>query len=371
MIRVLVVEDSPVVREFLVHVLSSDPAIQVIGTACNGEEALEAAGQAKPDLITMDIHMPKMGGLEATRRIMETQPIPIVIVSGSSNAREVATTFHAMEAGAVAFVERPKGIGHPEHEATAAELVTMVKLMAEVKVIRRWSRLRRETLATPVRPPADGRVYAPPEELALVAMGASTGGPLVLQSILAALPADYPVPVLIVQHMAMGFIGGFVEWLAPTAALPIQVATQGQRILAGHAYVAPDGLQMKVERAGVLSLTNDEPENGHRPSVGCLFRSVARAYGPQAAGVLLTGMGKDGAEGLKEMRDRGAVTIAQDADSSVVHGMPGEAIRLDAATYVLPPSRIAAALARLAHNRGAREEQRTAVSAEEDSSFNR
>jgi len=371
MIRVLVVEDSPVVREFLVHVLSSDPAIQVIGTACNGEEALEAAGQAKPDLITMDIHMPKMGGLEATRRIMETQPIPIVIVSGSSNAREVATTFHAMEAGAVAFVERPKGIGHPEHEATAAELVTMVKLMAEVKVIRRWSRLRRETLATPVRPPADGRVYAPPEELALVAMGASTGGPLVLQSILAALPADYPVPVLIVQHMAMGFIGGFVEWLAPTAALPIQVATQGQRILAGHAYVAPDGLQMKVERAGVLSLTNDEPENGHRPSVGCLFRSVARAYGPQAAGVLLTGMGKDGAEGLKEMRDRGAVTIAQDADSSVVHGMPGEAIRLEAATYVLPPSRIAAALASLAHNRGAREEQRTAVSAEEDSSFNR
>src|SRR3990172_5505267 len=157
MIRVLVVEDSPVVREFLVHVLSSDPAIEVIGTANNGEEALKAVEQRQPDLITMDIHMPEMGGLEATRRIMETHPTPIVIVSGSSSAKEVATTLHAMEAGAVAFVERPRGIGHPDHEATAKELVQTVKLMAEVKVVRRWVRLRRDTVVTAVRPPLEGR----------------------------------------------------------------------------------------------------------------------------------------------------------------------------------------------------------------------
>ena len=357
MIRVLVVEDSPVVREFLVHVLSSDPAIEVIGTASNGEEALQAVEQRQPDLITMDIHMPEMGGLEATRRIMETHPTPIVIVSGSSSAKEVATTLHAMEAGALAFVERPRGIGHPDHAATAIELVQTVKLMAEVKVVRRWARSRREPITAATRPPTEVSCLPVPGEVKLVAVGASTGGPLVLQTILSGLPSGYSVPVLIVQHMAAGFIQGFVDWLAPTSALPIHVAKPGEQIRPGHAYVAPDGLQMKVEMGGRLSLTEDEPENGHRPSVGYLFRSVARIYGPKAVGVLLTGMGKDGAEGLKEIKDQGAVTIAQDEDSSVVHGMPGEAIRLEAATYVLPPSRIAAALANLVNKRGAHEER--------------
>ena len=351
MIKVLVVEDSPVIREFLVHVLSSDPAIKVIGTASNGEEALSAVEETKPDLITMDIHMPKMNGLEATRRIMETHPAPIVIVSGSSNVREVATTFHAMEAGAVAFVDRPKGIGHPDHEATAKELVQTVKLMAEVKVVKRWSRLRRDAVVTPVRPPVE--VRPAPAEINLVAMGASTGGPLVLQTILSGLPNNYSVPVLVVQHMAAGFIKGFADWLTPTSALPIHIATQGEQVLPGRAYIAPDGFQMKVEMGGRLCLTEDEPENGHRPSVSYLFRSVARIYGPQAVGVLLTGMGKDGAEELRQMREKGAVTIAQDKDSSVVHGMPGEAVRLEAATYVFPPNRIAAALANLTNKRGA------------------
>ena len=357
MIRVLVVEDSPVVREFLVHVLNCDPAIQVIETASNGEEALEAVEQARPDLITMDIHMPKMNGLEATRRIMETHPTPVVIVSGSSNSREVATTFHAMEAGAVAFVERPRGIGHPDHEATAKELVQTVKLMAEVKVVRRWAHLRREAVAAAIQPPAEVSLHQLPEEIKLVAMGASTGGPLVLQTILSGLPNDYPVPVLVVQHMAKGFIQGFVDWLAPTSALPIHVARQGEQTLPGHAYIAPDGFQMQVGMGGKLLLTEDEPENGHRPSVCYLFRSVARIYGSKAVGVLLTGMGRDGAEGLKAMRDKGAVTIAQDQESSVVHGMPGEAIRLDAATYVLPPNRIAAALANLVNKKRAHQER--------------
>ena len=355
MIRVLVVEDSPVVREFLVHVLNSDPAIRVIQTASNGEEALKAVEEARPDLITMDIHMPKMNGLEATRRIMETYPTPIVIVSGSSNAREVATTFHAMEAGAVAFVERPRGIGHPDHEATAKELVQTVKLMAEVKVVRRWARLRQDTATSVASPPVKVSSEQAPAEM--VAMGASTGGPLVLQTILSGLPSNCSVPVLVVQHMAAGFIKGFADWLAPTSALPIHVARHGEQILPGHAYIAPDGFQMKVEMGGKLSLTEDEPENGHRPSVCYLFRSVAKVYGPKAVGVLLTGMGKDGAEGVREMRDKGAITIAQDKESSVVHGMPGEAIQLDAATYVLPPNRIAAALANLANKRGANEKR--------------
>jgi two-component system chemotaxis response regulator CheB len=353
MIQVLVVEDSAVIQEFLVHVLSSDPSIRVIGTASNGEEALNVVEEIKPDLITMDIHMPKMNGLEATRRIMETHPTPIVIVSGSLDSREVATTFHAMEAGAVAFVDRPKGIGHPDHEATAKELIQTVKLMAEVKVVRRWARLRRD--GTAVRPPVEVRPAT--GEIRVVAIGASTGGPLVLQTILSELPNNYGAPVLIVQHMAAGFMNGFVEWLAPTSALPIHVATHGEQILPGHAYIAPDSFQMKLELGRRLGLTKDEPENGHRPSVSYLFRSVADVCGQNAAGVLLTGMGRDGAEELGRMRGKGAVTIAQDKESSVVHGMPGEAIRMGAATYVLPPNRIAAALANLTNNRGAREER--------------
>ena len=351
MIRVLVVEDSPVVREFLVHILSSDPAIQVVRTASDGGEALRAVEECTPDITTMDIHMPKMNGLEATRRIMETHPIPIVIVSGSSNSREVATTFHAIEAGAVAFVARPRGIGNPDHEATVKELVQTVKLMAEVKVVRRWARPRKDAAAGVASPSVVVSPEQVPAEIQLVAIGASTGGPLVLQTILSGLPSDYSVPVLIVQHMAAGFVEGFVDWLAQTSALPIHVAKPGERILPGHAYVAPDGLQMEVKLGGRLVLTEDKSENGHRPSVGYLFRSVSRIYGRKAVGVLLTGMGKDGAEGLRQMREMGAVTIAQDKESSVVHGMPGEAIRLGAATYVLPPNRIALALARLVNQK--------------------
>ena len=351
MIRVLVVEDSPVVREFLVHILSSDAEIEVTGTASDGEEALAAVKRQRPDVITMDIHMPRMDGFEATRRIMETHPTPIVIVSGSSTAKEVTTAFRAIEAGALAVAQRPAGIGHPEHGNTAAELVRTVKLMSEVKVVKRWARLRRETRMPKSPVSTEVELKPAPAEIRLIAIGASTGGPLAIQTILSRLPRDFSVPVLIVQHIAAGFTSGFAEWLAQSCALPIHVATHRERILPGHVYVAPDGFQMKVENEGTLWLTSDEPENGLRPSVSYLFRSVASVYGSQAVGVLLTGMGKDGAQELKMMKEKGAVTIAQDRESSVVHGMPGEAIDLEAATYVLSPARIAGALARLARGR--------------------
>lgn len=344
MIKVLVVEDSPAVREFLVHTLSSDAEIAVVGTAHDGAEALEAVERLQPDVITMDIHMPRMDGFEATRRIMETHPVPIVIVSGSSTVKEVATAFHAVEAGALTLVQRPAGIGHPEHEATAAELVRTVKLMSEVKVVKRWARSRREAAMPWTSVPEAVELKPVPAEIRLVAIGASTGGPLALQTILAGLPKDFPVPVLIVQHIAPGFTAGFGEWLEETCELPIHVATQGERIQPGHVYLAPDEVQMKVEREGWLGLASGEPENGLRPSVSFLFRSVARVYGPQAVGVLLTGMGRDGAQELKMMKDAGAVTIAQDKESSVVHGMPGEAINLGAATYVLSPTQMPAIL---------------------------
>lgn len=347
MIKVLVVEDSPVVREFLVHILGADSAIQVIGTANDGEQAVDAVVRQRPDVITMDIHMPKLDGLEATRRIMETYPTPIVIVSGSTDSRDVALTFRAMEAGAVAVLRRPAGIGHPDHEASVRELVQTVKLMSEVKLIRRWPKTGRQM---PVLPLAQA-YHAPIETKArVIAIGASTGGPPVLQTILAALPQDFPVPILIVQHMAAGFTRGFVQWLAQTSSLPLHLAAHDERIRPRHVYVAPDEFQMRVERGGKIVLTKDEPENGLRPSVSYLLRSVDEVYGGDAIAGLLTGMGQDGAKELKLLKEKGAITFAQDKESSVVHGMPGAAIKLDAATFVLSPEKIAAVLTNLVHN---------------------
>ena len=343
MIRVLIVEDSPTVLELLAHILNSDPGIRVIGTVEDGEKAVEFAGRNKPDIITMDIHMPGMDGFEATRKIMETNPVPIVIVTGSASMIEMETSFRAIEAGALCVVQKPAGIGHPDYEARARELIRVVKLMSEVKVVKRWARRpARETAAYRETAP-----QVPVARLRIVAIGASTGGPPVIQKILSELPRDFPLPVLVVQHMAAGFIQGFVEWLGQSSSLPVHMAMNGSRILPGNVYLAPEGVQMKVETNGRLACTGDDPENGLRPSVSYLFRSVAAVFGEDAVAVLLTGMGKDGAEELRLLKERGALTIAQDEETSVVFGMPGEAVRLNAATYVLPPEKIAGTLTRL------------------------
>lgn len=345
MIKVLVVEDSPVVRAFLVHVLGADPEIRIVGTAASGEEAIEAAGRLRPDVITMDIHMPRMNGLEATRRIMETDPRPIVIVSGSHDPGEVATTFEAIEAGALAVMPRPEGIGHEDHERTARALVRTVKAMAEVRVVRRWPRRdgeanrKRASATAPVAPPG------------IVAIGASTGGPPALHAILASLPEDFPAAIVVVQHMAPGFVSGFADWLAQLCALPVRLAGHGEVIEPGHVYIAPDGFQTAVAEGRRFLLTRCNGDNGLCPSVSHLFRSVADVFGGNAIAVLLSGMGRDGAQELRELKERGAATFAQDKGSSVVHGMPGEAIRLDAAKYVLPPEEIAPVLVNLVNRK--------------------
>ncbi|MEW6237708.1 MAG: chemotaxis-specific protein-glutamate methyltransferase CheB [Candidatus Omnitrophota bacterium] len=351
MIKLLVVEDSPVVREFLVYILKSDPEIDVIGVARNGEEALEFVNARRPDVITMDINMPRMNGFDTTRRIMETSPVPIVIVSGSWNTAEMATTFRALEAGAVAVLARPTGLGHPDHEANAKELIQTVKLMSEVKVIRRWPRRRTaawESLSRPIFSSLREReALSPPRDIRAAAIGASTGGPIVLQTILSRLPKDLPFPILIVQHIAPGFLTGFAEWLSSTTGFPAQIAAQDEPMAPGRAYLAPDGWQMGVKSRGRIHLSPGDAEYGVCPSVSFLFRSMANVFGANAAGILLTGMGKDGAEELRIMKEQGALTIVQDEESSVVYGMPGEAIRLHAAHSVLSPEEIASALEQL------------------------
>jgi two-component system chemotaxis response regulator CheB len=273
---------------------------------------------------------------------MENVPTPIVIVSASTDAKEVASTFRAQEAGALAVVLRPPGIGHPEHKTAARELIRTVKMMSEIKVVRRLTRTTQPRLPAP--PLAPEQVTAT-SGIQLVAIGASTGGPPVLLKILSLLPPELVVPILIVQHIAPGFVDGFAGWLSGASRFPVHIATHGQHLMPGHGYVAPDGFHMGVSQGPRIILSNHAPENGLRPSVAYLFRSVAQVMGPRAAGVLLTGMGRDGADELKLMKDMGALTIAQDEASSIVHGMPGEAIKLGAAMRILPPDAIGALLA--------------------------
>ena len=342
-IKVLVAEDSQVTRMLLVQLLSSDPGIQVIGVVDDGQAALDFldADGNRPDVVLMDIHMPRLDGFEATRRIMETRPLPVVICTATADPRELAVTFRAMEAGAVACVAKPVGLG-PDFEPLLQNLLQTVRLMSEVKVVRRWSRSRTVPAVSHAGGLISSRVAAP--NIRLIGIGASTGGPPVLQTILSGLPKEFPVPLLIVQHIAPGFLPGMVDWLSHTTGLRVHIAAHGATALPGHAYVAPDDFHLAVDANGRLMLAREEPESGLRPAVSYLFRSLAKTCGATAVGVLLTGMGKDGAAELKLMKEQGALTIAQDRDSSVVHGMPGEAIGLGAATHILPADKIAGAL---------------------------
>jgi two-component system, chemotaxis family, protein-glutamate methylesterase/glutaminase len=344
-INVLVADDSKVARMLLIHLLESDPQIHVMGAVSDGQEAMEFLADNKPDVVLMDIHMPRMDGIEATRRIMETQPVPIIICSATTDPRELATTFQLMQAGAVACLEKPVSHERPEYAQLVAHLLKTVKLMSEVKVVRRWSKSRMTASAAPVaiKPTSIGA--------RLVGIGASTGGPPVLQTILSNLPGDFPLPILVVQHIACGFLPGLVEWLNQTTQLKVQIATHGTSPSPGNVYMAPDDVHMRINGNGCIQLCDDPPSNGLRPSVAALFQSLADVCGARAIGVLLTGMGKDGAVELKRIKDRGAVTIAQNRETSVVYGMPGEAARLEAATYIFPGDQIAPALIALASHR--------------------
>jgi two-component system, chemotaxis family, protein-glutamate methylesterase/glutaminase len=344
-IKVLIVEDSQVVRDFLTFILSSDPAIQIIGTAGNGEEAIQAVRDKRPDVVTMDINMPKMDGFEATRIIMETIPTPIVIVSANWDPKEVEKTFRAMEVGALAAVIKPVGVAHPDYKDQAKELIRTVKLMSEVKVIRRQSRMKQGKKFPVGR--AGNALIPSTTDVKIVAIGASTGGPPVIETILSRLSKDSCAPLLIVQHIAPGFVQGFADWLANSCRFPVKVAAQHEFPLPGHAYIAPDDVHMGVDAGGRIVFEGSEPENGLRPSVSWMFRSVSEAFGKNIVGVLLTGMGKDGAYELKMMKEKGAITIAQDKESCVVYGMPCEAVNLNAATYVLSPPKIAELIAGL------------------------
>lgn len=342
--RVLVIEDSLTVRKRLVEVLAG--AFDVVGEAADGQAGIELCARLRPDVVTMDMMMPLKNGLEATEHIMAYCPTPILIVSASTNRGELFKTYDALAAGAVDVLEKPRG-DEPDGE-WERRLVAAVATVARIAVITH-PRLRFRNGSARVVP----QQRAAATEGRVIAIGASTGGPRAVLAILQELPANFPLPILLVIHIAEPFGTAFADWLDGEVALRVRYPRDGELLAAvggGTVLMAQPGLHMEVRRQRI-ALTSEPERHSCRPSVDVLFESVAHEYGAHGIGCLLTGMGKDGAVGLAAIRTAGGMTIAQDAATSVVFGMPGEAVRIGAAVSVLPLREIAAALLKLSEQK--------------------
>ena len=343
-IRVLIVEDTLVGQGLLKGLLAEDSRFEVAGIVANGRQAVEFIAGDVPDVVSMDIYMPVMDGVEATRLIMQSNPVPIVIVSSFYNPSEIKMSFSILEAGALTILPRPFGPGHPQFINTARVYRNTLKMMSEVKVSLR----RQGTMNSPGSQPAGQRsrdaghleAFADYSQSKVIAIGASAGGPQVIQSILKKLPKNIPVPVLIVQHIDTHFAAGYVDWLNTTSNLPVHIASNGEVMLPGHVYLPPGDHHLGLQREGIIAVSKNPPEKGLRPAVSYLFRNVNQVYGKHAVCIMLSGMGVDGAIELKMLCDSGALTIVQDAQTALVYGMPGEAIRLGGAVKVLTPGEI-------------------------------
>ena len=355
MIRVLVVEDSLTVRMRLLEILAGDPDLQVVGEAADGKCAIELCERLRPDVVTLDMMLPVMNGLAVTEHIMAFCPTPIIIVSSSMNRGELFKTYDALAAGAVEVFDKPSG-NEPD-EVWEKRLVSLVKLVSRIKVIthpraRLGQHLRGASNRPPAEPSALASAPSPRDESSyeLVAIGTSTGGPNALVEVLTRLPRRFPLPILLVIHIGRPFAAGFAEWLASQCSMSVSLATDGaplpKRGESGVLMAIPDS--HLVVRGRALRLTADPERPSCRPSVDLLFESVAREVGTRAIACLLTGMGRDGAEGLRAVQRAGGMTIAQNERTSVVFGMPREAIQLGAANRVLALDEIGPSLRDLA-----------------------
>jgi len=346
MINILITEDSDVVAALLQGIFQAEPDLRVVGRARNGREAVTLAHELKPDLVTMDIRMPVMDGFEATRMIMATQPLPIVVISSSVDDEELRITFRAIEEGALAVIEKPRGLSHPDFERIRRELVETCRAMAEVKVVRR----RRPQPSLAIFQPPMPRRSAGHE---VVGLALSTGGPQALSTLLAGMPVGYPLPLLVVQHISPGFVGGLVSWLRGQTLLEVCLAKADMPLQAGTVYVAPDARHLEVARRDgrlYTSLSSEPAVERFRPSATALFHSLARCCGATAIGGIFTGMGTDGSEGLLALHRAGGHVFAQDEESSVVYGMPGAARAAGCVDQVVPLARIPTHLIELARS---------------------
>jgi two-component system chemotaxis response regulator CheB len=337
MIKLLIVEDSQTVLVYLKYIFSRDPDIQVVGTARNGKEAIEFVRKHKVDVVSMDIDMPVMNGLQATKHIMSENPVPIIIVTSSRNAKRDDTSMEALAAGALSVIQKPFGIGHKMEPLRTARMLRMIKTLSKVKVITRKFSDQRPVDKKPIA--ISNADTNRPNIFQLrnkryVAIGISSGGPQVLAKIFSKISKNFPYPILVVQHITRGFIGTMVSWLNDILDIPVKVAQDQETLLNGCIYFAPDEHQMGI-KANKIELTKCTTESKICPSVQYLFENLTQHYASRTIALILTGMGSDGSAAIKKLKDAGALTIAQDIASSLVHGMPGEAIKLGGIQYVL------------------------------------
>jgi len=339
--RVLVVEDSAVLRHLLTRVVAGDPRLELLEAVETAEEALRLVPLLRPDVISMDICLPGMDGLEATRQIMAHFPTPIVIVSDTVGGEATRISMNALRSGALAVIEKPQGLCGAAGGTGAHAIATQLYIMSQVPVIR-----RRLLQAEPFRHKG---MWTRPLDIRprILALAASTGGPTAFARVLGDLPADFGLPVVLVQHMGHAFMEGFAQWLDQQVALPVTLARHGMPLERGRVLVAPGDQHMTLGTRGEIVLHDGARVQGQRPSADVLFSSVAQVFGSDGLGVLLTGMGEDGVEGLGRIRARGGYTVVEDRSTAVIHGMPGAAERAGAACISLPVHEISPHIMRI------------------------
>lgn len=345
-IGVLVVDDSPICRQLISDALKKDPDLQIIGTASDGKEAIALAQKLKPNVITMDVDMPVMDGLAACEHIMAELPTPILVLTADPRNQAPELTCRALEVGALALQVKPALDAGPE----AWNLAREVKLLSSVKVIRHLRGRKTygaapNPAAKPLVEPDFGLGSSP---VGIVAIASSTGGPQVIHKLFSELPADFPAPIVVVQHINNAFAESLSGWLAASSKLKVKLAKEGDALTPGTVLIAPPGQHMLIPQRGRVALRGGEPKDGHIPSATLLLESAAKAYGRRTVGMILTGMGADGADGMLAIKNAGGRTIAQNEESCVVFGMPGAAIAKNAAEQVVHGDELSKVLMKLA-----------------------
>lgn len=369
-IRVLLVEDSPIALVVLKRILNSSEQIEVVGEAGTGLEALNLIPKVQPDVICTDLHMPQMNGLELTSEVMALYPRPILVISVSVQQENTDQIFKLLDAGAVDIFPKPSAAMARDNQLLQQQLINKIKILSGVKVFKK----NRNSILGKQKQGSSGKGKLPEMDYStnqnqiggvshtanpaafssnysskpkIVVIGASTGGPQALNEVFTQLPSDFPLPVICVQHISIGFLQGFIDWLASNCSLPVQIAQPGDMPQPRRIYFAPEQQHLELDPMGRFICSDSEPVEGHRPSVTVTFESVAKFYRKATVGILLTGMGRDGATGMETIAEVGGLTIAQDEATSLVFGMPKQAIALGAAKEVLPIDAIAPRLREL------------------------
>lgn len=341
----LLVEDSPVAMTLLKRMLELSSEIKVVATATNGEEAFKLIPKVNPQIICTDFHMPRMNGLLFTREVMSRFPKPILVISISAHDRFSQNIFDILEAGALDVFPKPRSAVDSNFEPLAHELIKKVKILSGVVPIRKHSKKVSEKVLDNTEKNFLIKDFRKERvDPKIIAIGASTGGPQALHEILAPVPRNFPVPVVCVQHISEGFLQGLVDWLAANCLLEIKIAENGEKPAPGVVYFPPENRHLEIDSSGLFKASTKTGYDGHRPSITITFRSVAAHYSSKSVAILLTGMGKDGAEGMLDIWNAGGITIAQDESSSIIFGMPRQAIELGAARCILSIKEIARVL---------------------------